>query len=75
MKIIVDNCIVVKRKYGIQILSIKLAQKQNPNLNINEIQMFTTGNKINDHRIIQDLSDGIISFDELIDRFQDQMQE
>ncbi len=65
--VIIDNCIISKiMPNGICIRSINLAKKINPNLNLDILPIISTGNKYLDNKLIQQLSDGIISFDDLI---------
>ena len=64
--VIISNCIVSKNcGNGICIRSIKLEKKMNPNLNIDLLQKFSYGNKKDDHFIIQQLSNGLLKFEDL----------
>ncbi len=63
--VIIDNCIVSKFTNGLRIRSIDLEKKINPNFNINSLQKITYGSRFNDAKIIQELSDGILKYEEL----------
>ena len=64
---IIDNYVVSKfMDNGIHIRSIKLETKLNAGLNIDSLHKITLGNKLKDNRLLQLLSDGFITFENLI---------
>jgi hypothetical protein len=67
MSVIIDTCIISKFMNGIKISSIQLEKKHNPMLNINLLPVIHTGNRWSDIRLIQMLSDGMITFDALLE--------
>lgn len=65
--VVIDNCVVSKNSGGGNcICSLKLAQKKNPNVDFGSIQRISFGNKRRNAGIVQDLSLGELSFDDLI---------
>lgn len=65
--LIIDNCIVSKSNTNIiSIYPIKLFKKMNPRLNIDSLRKITYGNRIEDNRIISQLSIGMLNFEDLI---------
>ena len=65
-RVIIDNCIVLRMERGVCIRPIRLAKKLNPNLNINAIPKITYGNRFEDNKILSQLSDGHINFEDLL---------
>ena len=66
--VIIDNCIVSKfMENGVRIMPIRLKQKLNPNFNIHSLQKITYGNKSADNRILCNLSNGILKFEDLFE--------
>ena len=64
--VIIDNCIVSKiMGNGLRIRPISLEEKMNPTFNINSLKKITYGNRLDDNKIIQQLSDGILKYEEL----------
>lgn len=64
--VIIDNCIVSKfMGNGLKIRPISLEQKINPSFNINSLKKITYGSRLNDNKIIQQLSDGILKYEDL----------
>ena len=64
--VIIDNCIVSKfMGNGLKIRPISLEQKINPSFNINSLKKITYGSRLNDNKIIQRLSDGILKYEDL----------
>ena len=64
--VIIGNCIVTNVMGNeVRIRPIALEEKLNPNFNVNSLQRFTTGNKIRDNRIIKQLCDGNLKFEDL----------
>jgi hypothetical protein len=64
--VIIDNCIVSKfTRNELRIRPISLEKKLNPNFNINSLRKITYGNRLNDHKIIQQLADGILKYEDL----------
>ena len=66
---IIDNCVVSKLEGGISIIPIKLVLKKNPNTNINSIRKITYGTRYNDNKILSELSDGVLNFNDLTDYY------
>lgn len=65
--IVIANCIVSRvGQNGMTIRPIRLEQKINPNVNINSFPRMTTGNRNRDHHLLQQLSDGLVTFDDII---------
>jgi hypothetical protein len=65
-RIIIDDCIITKMDGYLHVSSIRLLKKQNPNLMIDNIQVVTLGNRLRDNQLIQELLDGIITYDSLV---------
>ena len=64
--VIIDNCIVSKLiGNGLRIRTISLEKKRNPSFNLNSVKKITYGNRLNDNKIIQQLSDGILKYEDL----------
>jgi hypothetical protein len=64
--VIIDNCIVSKfMGNGLRIRPISLEKKLNPTFNINSVKKITYGSRIKDNQIIQQLSDGILKYNDL----------
>lgn len=64
-KVIIDKCVVTKFiGNGIRIRPINLEIKLNKNVNINDIKKISFGDKNKDNKIIQELCDGVLTFDE-----------
>lgn len=64
--VIIDNCIVSKfMGNGLRIHPISLEKKFNPTFNINSLKKITYGSRLNDIKIIQQLSDGILKYEDL----------
>ena len=64
--VIIDNCIVSKLMgNGLRIRPISLELKMNPNFNINSLQKIGYGSRLNDNKIIQQLCDGILKYEDL----------
>jgi hypothetical protein len=63
--VVIDNCIVSKFTNGIRIRPISLEKKFNPTFNINSLKKITYGSRLNDNKIIQQLSDGILKYEKL----------
>lgn len=64
--VIIDNCIVSKiMGNGLRIRSINLEKKLNPTFNINSVKKITYGSRLKNNKIIQQLSDGILKYDDL----------
>lgn len=64
--VLIDNCIVSKfMGNGLRIRPVSLQEKINPNFNINSLKKITYGSRVNDSRILQQLSDGILKYEDL----------
>ena len=64
--VIIDNCVVSKfMGNGLKITPISLKKKQNPTFNIHSLQKITYGNRVEDNKILNKLSDGILTFEDL----------
>ena len=64
--VIIDNCIVSKfMGNGVRIRPISLEQKMNPNFNVNSLQKINYGSRLNDNKIIQQLCDGLLKYEDL----------
>ena len=64
--VVIDNCIVSKfMGNGLRIRPISLQKKINPNFNINSVKKITYGSRLNDSKILQQLSDGILKYEDL----------
>jgi hypothetical protein len=50
---------------GLKITPISLKKKQNPTFNIHSLQKITYGNRVEDNKILNKLSDGILTFEDL----------
>jgi hypothetical protein len=50
---------------GLRIRPISLEKKLNPTFNINSVKKITYGSRIKDNQIIQQLSDGILKYNDL----------
>lgn len=50
---------------GLKITPISLKIKQNPTFNIHSLQKITYGNRVEDNKILNKLSDGILTFEDL----------
>ena len=64
--VIIDNYVVTNTKIGLNICPIRLARKIHPNLNINSLKQITYGNKQEDAHILQQLTSGVMIFEDLI---------
>lgn len=64
-KIIIDNCVVTNYDNGICVRSIKLENKLNKNTNINNLKTISYGNRQKDNKIIQQLCNAKITFQEI----------
>lgn len=63
--VIIDNCVVSRfMTDGLSIKPIKLAVK-NPNFNLLSLDKITYGNRLKDNRVLQQLADGLVNFDDL----------
>ena len=64
--VIIDNCVVSKfMENGVRITPINLKQKLNPNFNISSLLKITYGSKVKDNKILSDLCEGILKFEDL----------
>jgi hypothetical protein len=64
--IVIDNCIVSKLMgTGLRIRPISLEKKINPTFNINSLKKITYGSRLKDNKILQELSDGILKYEDL----------
>lgn len=64
--VVIDNCIVSKfMGNGLRIRPINLEKKLNPKFNINSLKKITYGSRLNDAKILQQLSDGILKYENL----------
>jgi hypothetical protein len=64
--VIIDNCIVSKiMGNGLRIRTISLEKKITPSFNINSLKKITYGSRLKDNKIIQQLSDGILKYEDL----------
>ena len=64
--VIIDNCIVSKfMGNGLRIRPISLEKKIKPTFNINSLKKITYGSRLNDNKIIQQLADGILKYEDL----------
>jgi hypothetical protein len=50
---------------GLKIQTISLEKKRNPSFNLNSVKKITYGSRLNDNKIIQQLSDGILKYEDL----------
>lgn len=66
--IIIDNCVICNLHSGVRICSTKFANK-NLNISVNELQKYTTGNRLNDNKLISKLADGKITYEQLFTFF------
>lgn len=65
--IIIDNCVVsCTPEYSLCIRSLSLENKLNPSLNLDELVTVTTGSRQSDAKLIRDLSDGKVVFQDII---------
>ena len=63
MSFIVDNCVVSKfHGNGIKITPISLLEKKGIDISKKNYQVVKTGSRVQDNRILQKLSDGILSY-------------
>lgn len=65
-RVIIDNCVVFKHDNGIQIVPFKLMKKLYPTVKLDNIKIIKSGNRYSDNKLISHLSDGIMSFEDLI---------
>jgi len=69
--IIIDNCVVSKfNANGLSISSKNLFGKKHPQVNIDSLPVILTGNRQTDNNLLHKLSDGLMSFDELVEMYQ-----
>lgn len=64
--VIIENCVISKDNSGFRITPINLVQKLYPTFNIEASPKITTGNKFDDHILIQKLCDGKIQFKNIL---------
>ena len=64
--VVIDNCIVSKfMGNGLRIRPISLEKKINPTFNINSLKKITYGSRLKNSRIIRQLSDGVLKYEDL----------
>jgi len=64
---VIDNCIVSKLMgNGLRIRPISLEKKLNPNFNINSLQKIEYGSRLKDNKIIQQLCNGTLKYEDLL---------
>ena len=64
--VIIDNCIISKfNGNGLRIRSISLHKKICPTFDIKSLKKITYGSRMKDNQIIQQLSDGILQYEDL----------
>jgi len=64
--VVIDNCIVSKiMGNGLRIRPISLEKKLNPNFNINSLQKIEYGSRLKDNKIIQQLCNGTLKYEDL----------
>ena len=67
-RVIIDNCVVIKEVNGIRIIPFKLMKKLFPTVileNMN-IKTINTGSRYSDNRLLCQLSEGNMKFEDLI---------
>ena len=71
--IIIDNCIIKKTNYNncnkLCVRPLSMHLKMYPAFDINQVQKITSGNRIDDHRLIQLLINEVVSFDQIINNY------
>mgnify|MGYP006950274641 CR=1 FL=1 len=65
-RVIIANCVVIQDGNVLSITPLKLIRKLQPTLQLDQIQKITTGSKYSDNRLLSQLSDGIVLFEDLI---------
>ena len=65
-RVIIDNCVVIKEVNGIRIIPFKLMKKLFPTVILENIKTINTGTRYSDNRLLSQLSDGIMKFEDLI---------
>jgi hypothetical protein len=65
-RVIIANCVVIQDGNVLSITPLKLIRKLQPTLQVDQIQKITTGSKYSDNRLLSQLSDGIVLFEDLI---------
>jgi len=64
--VVIDNCIVSKiMGNGLRIRPISLENKLNSNFNINSLQKIEYGSRLKDNKIIQQLCNGTLKYEDL----------
>ena len=67
--VVIDNCIVSNMSnggvIGVRIRPITLEKKLNPNFNIHSLQKIEYGSRMKDNKIIQQLCDGTLKYEDL----------
>ena len=64
--VVIDNCIVSKLTGNVvRIQKITSYLKENPNFNIDSLQNIGYGSRLKDNKIIQQLCDGILKYEDL----------
>ena len=66
-RFIIDNTVVTKNfPNGIHICRVSFMKKINPTIDINAIPIITYGDRLKDAQVIRDLSNGILTFEDLV---------
>jgi hypothetical protein len=64
--ILIDICVVTKMNNGIRIRSEKMESKFNKRFDCKELERISTGTRQSDGKLLRLLSDGELSYDDLI---------
>ena len=65
-QVIIDNCVVSRfMGNGVNICPIRLAKKKHPTFEAGLLPRLTFGNRVEDNRVLRELSDGTLNFDDL----------
>lgn len=67
--VIIDNCVVIKDGHGLRIVPFSLMKKLYPTVNLDNIKTIKSGNRYSDNKLLSHLSDGIMSFEDLINNY------
>ena len=65
-RVIIDNCVVFKDGNGIRIVPFALVKKLYPSVKLDNIKTIKTGSRYSDNKLLSQLSDGIMKFEDLI---------
>jgi len=65
-RVIIANCVVFKDGNGLRIVPFTLVKKLYPTTKIDKIQIIQSGSKFSDNQLLSHLSDGVLSFEDLI---------